>query len=122
MTKPIEKIDHLKKVTLEVNVGLSGASEKPFPLVFIYGIGPTGLTDFEHALSGKREGEVFSVRVQHEDISNFFEHLSYAFTDFGEGEGLHLRGRVVKIAEADQREVISAMAELADCGNACCGH
>ena len=121
MTRPMDEIDHLKKVTLEIKVGPSGASEKQFPLVFIYGIGPTGLTDFEYALSGKREGDVFSMDVQHENIPDFFEHLSHAFTDFGEGEGLHLRGRIVKIAEADQREVISAMAELADCGNTCCG-
>lgn len=124
MTKNMGKIDHLKKITLalEVSADIKGVPEKQFTLVFIYGLGPGGLTPFEYALAGKGEGDRFSIRVERKDISNYFEHLAYAFTDCGRSDIFYLRGRIVKIAEADQREVIASMAELADCGDHCCGH
>jgi hypothetical protein len=124
MTENMKKIDHLKKVTLalECSAGIKGASEKQFPLMFIYGIGPGGFTPFEYALAGKGEGDEFSIRVENMDIPNYFEHLAHAFTDCGTGDLFYLRGRVVKITAADQREVITAMAELADCGDHCRGH
>lgn len=123
MNKSMEKIDHLKKVTLalECSAGLKGAPEKQFPLMFIYGVGPDGLSPFEYALAGKGEGDDFFIRVEKQDIPNYFEHLARAFTDCGKDDVFYLRGSVVKVTAADQREVIVAMAELADCGDHCCG-
>ena len=74
MNKNMEKIDHLKKVTLalECSAGIKGASEKQFPLIFIYGIGPEGLTPFEYALAGKGEGDGFFVRVEKQDMLNYY--------------------------------------------------
>jgi len=120
----MKKIDHLKKITLALECGArqKGTPEKQFPLMFIYGIGSEGLSPFECALAGKGEGDEFSIRVEKQDMLNYFEHLAQAFTDCGKCDIFYLRGRVVKIIAADQREVITAMAELADCGDHCCGH
>jgi hypothetical protein len=116
--KGMEKIDHLRKVSLLLD---EGGQATPFE--FIFGIGPEGLSPFEFELAGKKEGDVVALQMRGEDVPHTFQHLMFPELDkFERKESFLLKAHVEKVSPADQKEVIKAMAEMASCGEHCCGH
>ena len=114
----MEKIENLKKVSLLLD---TGSQETPFE--FIFGIGTDGLSPFEFELAGKKEGDILELQLRREAVADMFQHLPIPpFQVPQEGEGFQLKVRVEKVSPADQKEVIKAMAEIASCGDHCCGH
>jgi FKBP-type peptidyl-prolyl cis-trans isomerase 2 len=58
MPAPSLTIENLMKVTLAIQTAEpSDAADSRARFVFIYGIGPSGITPFEKALHGKRIGD-----------------------------------------------------------------
>jgi hypothetical protein len=112
-----ESIGQLKKVGLMMEWG---GQQSLFE--FIYGTGPGGLSPFEFELAGKRVGHNLELHLARKDLAGFFEHLLPPPVLEDVPEVFALTVRVVKIGQADEREVIKAMAEASACGSRCCGH
>lgn len=114
----MEKIENLKKVSLLLEVG-----NRATPFEFIFGIGTEGLSPFEFELAGKKVGDVVALQLRGEEVPHTFQHLMIPALDRLEGkDSFLLKVRVEKVSPADQKEVIKAMAEIASCGDHCCGH
>lgn len=114
----MEKVENLNKVSLLLD---SGGHVRPFE--FIFGIGTDGLSPFEFKLAGKKEGDIVELELRREAVADMFQHLPIPPLQVPqEGERFHLRVRVEKVSPADQKEIIKAMAEIASCGDHCCGH
>jgi len=123
----MEKIGSLKKVTLSIEAGTTPESmdltPQPSLFEFIYGLGSKGLTPFEFQLADKTVDEEVRLQINGEQIPQVFQHLILPSIKIPEDvDVLYLRFRVMEIIPADQREVIKALAEIADCGDDCCGH
>ena len=123
--KPV--IDNLKKITLSVTVGASPQTsdiiDHPESFKFIFGLGVDGLTPFEYALSGKSIGDEVRLQMKTEELNRIFRHITPPFVNklVNRGE-LFLTAKITAVETADGREVIRAMAEMAECGSACdCG-
>ena len=122
----MEKIGALKKITISFRVQGEADSQDLQPssiFEFVFGIGTRGLTPFEYQLANKKEGDTFSFQLKKADIPHFFQHLigpGLPTTD--DIHPLCIKGEVIKVSQADQREVIKALAEIARCGDHCCGH
>ena len=121
------EIEALKKVTLAVRVGTSPEDKdltpEPVPFDFIFGIGREGLTLFECELVDKRLGDVFHVALERPALREFLQHVILPPLNVAENsDTLYLEFRVIGIGPADQKEVIKALAEIANCGEHCCGH
>ena len=121
------RIDNLKKVTLTFQAVDSSDDMNflPEPLTeeFIFGIGTGGLTPFEYQLVGKKEGDSLVIHVEGQNMAETFQHIFFPSLGIpDESASFYLKIKVVKVMEADQREVIGAMAEAAGCGEHCCGH
>lgn len=122
----------LKKISLELK---AGTSERIMDLVpkhpafeFIFGLAPEGMTPFEYELLGRKEGEEITISLRKEDYETFFEHLRPPIMDIFDGrEEVFLTAKIGSISTPENREVIKAMAEMADyregeCGCGCgCG-
>jgi hypothetical protein len=114
----MEKIDHLKKVSLLLEVGGQTTA-----LEFVFGIGPEGLSPIEFELAEKKEGDAVALQLSGGDVADTFQHLMIPALASLEGrESCVLKVRVEHVRPADQKEVIKAMAEIASCGDHCCGH
>jgi hypothetical protein len=123
----MEKIGPLKKVTLSIEAGTTPESmdltPQPFLFEFIYGLGARGLTPIEFQLADKTVEDEVRLQTNGEQIPQVFQHLPLPSIRAPENvDVLYLRFRVMEIIPAEQREVIKALAEIADCGDACCGH
>ena len=123
----MEKISPLKKVTLTMEAGTTPESmdltPQPSPFEFIYGLGAKGLTPIEFHLADKTVGDEVGLQIDGKQISQAFQHLIPPPLKIPEdADGLYLRFRVIEITPAEQREVIKALAEIANCGDDCCGH
>ena len=122
-----EKIDLLKKITLSVEVGTAPDSMDLSPesshIEFIYGLGVSGLTPFELQLADRTVGEEIQFLINREEIPQVFQHLLLLPLNLPDDlDSFHLRLKVMKVISADQREVIKALAEIANCEDHCCGH
>jgi hypothetical protein len=113
----IESIAYLKRVSLDMEWDGRRA-----PFEFIYGIGTGGLSPFEVHLSGQKAGHEHAFSLNRKELDGFFQHLAAPLFLYDVPETFTLKVRVVHIAQADQREVIKAMAEASSCGSHCCGH
>jgi len=127
MTMEKEKIDFLKKITLSIEAGTVPDSMDLSPqsslFEFIYGLGSAGLTPFEFQLADKAVGDEVRLRINREEIQEFFQHLMLPPLNLPERlDSFYLRVKIREVVPADQREVIKAMAEIANCGDHCCGH
>ncbi|NNG07654.1 MAG: hypothetical protein HKM90_07960 [Desulfobacteraceae bacterium] len=123
----MEKIDLLKKITLSVEAGTAPDSMDLSPrsseIEFIYGIGVSGLTPFELQLADRTVGEEIQFLINREEIPQVFQHLLLLPLNLPDDlQTFHLRLKVMKVTPADQREVIKALAEMANCEHHCCGH
>jgi len=126
-------IQHLKKVHLAVLAGSEpgdcSLTASPMTFEFLYGIGAEGLEPFEMVLSGKCPGENVELTVTAEDASVFFGRFLGSIRHL---LGLHLFPAtlsllitVMAVTDADNREVVKALARSAGhggCGGSCdCG-
>ena len=58
-----------------------------------------------------------------EELPDLFQHLFIPSLAVPESiSSFYLKVKIVKVSEADPKEVIKAMAEAAACGDHCCGH
>ena len=122
-----EKIDLLKKITLSVEAGTAPDSTdlntQSSQIEFIYGLGVSGLTPFELQLADRTVGEEIQFLINREEIPQVFQHLLLLPLNLPDDlQTFHLRLKVLKVIPADQREVIKALAEIANCEDHCCGH
>jgi len=115
------KIDPLTKITLSVTS--EPAESTPQLVTFIYGLGISGLTDFECALTGRADENEIRLCLKPDDHPHFFEHLAPLFKPFLKtGDEIYLRITLVSTEPASSSEVVKAMASNHQCGCGCdCG-
>ena len=120
------KIEGIKKISMSIRWGdhkeKSNMLSETASLEFIYGIGISGLSPFEALLSGKTAGDELSFQVKRNDLAEYFMYLTDCFYDIPcEAKEIYFRLKIIDVSEAGQKEVIKAMAEMAACGDYCCG-
>jgi hypothetical protein len=123
----MEKTGPLKKVVLSVEAGSEADSmditPSPRTMEFIFGLGPNGLTPLESELSNKGIGYEVIFRLKEEDMPHLFHHLSPPYSPSKDNQTpFYMKLRIMDITPADQRDVIKSLAEMAECGDHCCGH
>ena len=126
-TMETEKIEVLKKITLSVEAGTAPDATDLTPqssqFEFIYGLGISGLTPFEIQLADKTVGEEIHLHISREEIPQVFQHLLLFPLNLPEHlDAIYLKLKITRVIQADQREVIKALAEMANCEDVCCGH
>lgn len=120
-------IDHLKKITLRFTAGTSEKGsdiiEHPRNFTFIYGLGPAGLTPFEYALAGKARGDNICLQMKSEEMHRIFLHIHLPFIhELTNHTEFFLEANITAIEDATSREVVRAMAAMAECDSNCdCG-
>jgi hypothetical protein len=127
MKEEQQTIGPLKKVGLILEAGTgpdkTDLTPQPVSFDFIFGAGSQGLCPLEFRLFDRREGDTLSLCVGREDLDAFFQHLPVPRPAVPEGVvSLYLKARIVRVGDADPKEVIKALAEAGACGDHCCGH
>jgi len=127
MIESPDRIEPLKKVVLSMVVGTTPGhmdlTPQPFRFEFIHGLGTTGLSPFEQMLVDKKPGDKLSMRISLEEQRQFLGHLSFPPILFpADLKVLHLNVRVDSVHDATGREVVQGLAQVAECGDGCCGH
>lgn len=127
MTEKNATIENLMKVTLNIrNAEPSAEDAGTVPFVFIYGIGPSGITPFEKALFGKGVGDRIRVEVNPGAFCETVGHLELPLpSQSGILAPVSLQVTVIDVERAHDREVVKAMAaggSCSDCGCGCGGH
>jgi len=120
-------IGSLRKVSLLLEAGTgpdkTDLTAEPIPFEFIFGAGSQGLSPFEFELANKKEREGLSMPMRREELPDLFQHLPVPSLAIPERiNAFYLKVQIVKVSEADPKEVIKAMAEAASCADHCCGH
>ena len=121
-----ETVGPVAKVSLLVRAKAHGRKleeDGPASVSFIYGIGSQGITPFEKQLSGKTVGGSVCIRIEPGEQQSFFGHLTCTVMEAVEAPPpVDLEITVSKLEQADDRELVKAMAELSSCGSGCdCG-
>ena len=121
-TQPI--IDNLKKITLKVTAGTSEKKldiiDLPRVFTFIYGLGPAGLTPFEYALAGKVKGDKVCLHMRSEETGRIFLHIHPPFIhELRNQKDFFVMADITAIEDATSREVVQAMAAMAECESHC---
>ncbi len=116
----------MKKVKLLIEAGRTrdrmGLTRTPLSFEFIFGVGVQGLSPFEAALEGKTCGESVFFKIHSRDTGELFEHLSPPLDEFiHKVPVFYLKAFIDKIAAAEDREIVSAMAGASACGQGDCG-
>jgi hypothetical protein len=124
---PVHKIENLKKVTLSLEAGTSSdhmnITPGPTEFEFVFGLGTFGLTPFEFALADKMCGDEILVRLRQENLQRYFEHINLPIFRYTKDHiSFYLKVRIVNVSRADGKELLKAMAHIANCGDSCCGH
>jgi hypothetical protein len=120
-------VESLKKVTLAVTPLIaSDASESAGPaqnVEFIFGVGPQGLSPFEYELAGRQPGDTIRVTVPPGKTGEVFCHMQSLFCGMAPNQdSLCLEVSIVDVSDAQQRDVVRALAGAAACGSDCdCG-
>jgi hypothetical protein len=120
-------IDYLKKITLSVTAGTSpqtsDITDQPRTFSFIFGLSPDGLTPFEFALTDKTSGDEVCLQLKSEDLNRIFRHINPpCMRDFVDNAKIFLTAHITAVEPAESREVIRAMAAMAECESGCdCG-
>jgi hypothetical protein len=127
----MKKVENLKKITLTFQAGTSADAMDLTPknpeFSFIFGLATEGMTPFEYELADKTEGEEMLLHIKKNALNRFFEHLSPPLWDLFEGrDEVYLQARIAAVADAGNREIVKAMADMAahggsgcDCGCGC---
>ena len=121
------KIEALKKITLLLESGSESQtmniSTTPSPFNFIYGVGPEGLSPFEYEMAEKSEGDELVIQLSNKDIQSSFQHLTLPPSIIPKDkDSFYLRIKIAKVVDAEQREIVKAMAEATACCDDCDGH
>ncbi len=127
MRKNEQVVRPLSKISLVLEAGTepdkTDLGTGPIAFEFIFGAGSQGLCPFEFKLANKKDGESLSLPVRGEELAGLFQHLFIPSLAVLESVGaFYLRVKIVRVSEADPKEVIKAMAEAGSCGDHCCGH
>lgn len=127
MPERMQTIENLMKVTLNIQVvEPSDADDSGAPFVFIYGIGPSGITPFEKALHGKGIGDRVRLDVTPSAFCETVGHLDLPLRrPSGIMAPVSFQITVIDLERAQDREVVKAMAaggSCSDCGCGCDGH
>lgn len=127
----MRKVGNLKKIILTFQAGTSANAMDLTPkdpeFSFIFGLAPEGMTPFEYELVDKTEGEEILLYLKKNALDRFFEHLSPPLGDLFDGrDEVYLKARIAAVANAENREIVKAMADMAahaggncDCGCGC---
>ncbi|WP_372681479.1 hypothetical protein [Desulfosarcina sp.] len=127
MSEQPQTIENLMKVTLAIQTAdTSVVDDSSGPFVFIYGVGPSGITPFEKALHGKGVGDRIRLDVTPGTLCETVGHLELPFCKpNGIMAPVSLEVTVVDVVRAQDRDVVKAMAaggSCSDCGCGCGGH
>jgi hypothetical protein len=119
-------IGPMKKVTLRIETGhtrdLMDLTRTPISFEFIFGVGVQGLSPFEAAFDGKACGDAVFLKIHSRETTELFEHLSLPLDEFiHKAPVFYLRATIDKVAAAEDREIVSAMAGASACGQGDCG-
>jgi len=131
-----QTVDHLTKVTLQITLEGAAAAARvqaPIDFTFVCGTASAGLAPFEYALLGKCAGDALHLSLPHDSIAATLAHLALplriALGGINWPQNLDLELRVMRVEQADAREVVRAMAQAAnqegcggDCDCGCGGH
>ena len=121
----MESVEALKRIELSIDVKdidgniISG----PHKFHFIFGIGTIGLTPFECLLEGKKQGDQLQIRFNKHELTHLFGHIHPPFLvkDIKTHNIISLSVNILSISSPEQRELIHALAEIANCGDhSCC--
>ena len=125
------KVSTMNKVYLILESGTSpeqmDLTSKQVEWSFILGTGYEGLTPFEYELVNKTIGEEILIPLTRAEMGSKFEHMAQFVTDHVNVRDIfYLKAKIVGVADADNREIVKAMAESVkhghDCGCECgCG-
>ena len=121
-------VDYLKKVTVELEAG-SGPdrmdlTNSPLQHTFIFGVAADGITPFEKAFFSGTVGDERTFEIQGQNACDILGHLrAPLLAHLPASPPLFLKVRIAHITQAENREVVQAMAaNLNDCGGDCdCG-
>ena len=105
--------------------GAGDLTPEPLELEFIFGLGVQGLTPFERLLEGLPLGGEKALELPRASVPTTFLNLTPFFIELADRQDpLFLTVRIAGIRPAESREVIRAMARMAECGDDCCcgGH
>ena len=123
----MSKVENLKKISLKLEAGTSAQnmdlSLDKTDFEFIFGIGPSGITAFEYELVDKTEGQEVIMELKKENLAVFFEHLRPPIIHLEDNVNtLFLKIKIQTITDAEQREVVKALADVTAHGHGCdCG-
>jgi len=127
----MNNVENLKKICLSFQAGTTpdvmDLTPKYSQFSFIFGLAPAGMTPFEYELLNKSEGEEILLHLKKDALNRFFEHLHPPVWELFDGrEQIYLKAKITAVANAANREVVKAMAEMAahggdgcDCGCGC---
>jgi hypothetical protein len=126
------KVENLKKITLSFQAGTSpekmDLTPKYTEFQFIFGLAPEGITPFEYELVEKVESDNVLLHLKKNSLNRFFIHLNPPIWDLFDGRAeVYLKANIAAVAEAHNREIVKAMADMTahggggdcDCGCGC---
>ena len=121
------KVETMQKITLRLETADTtdpGGGTESFPNIeFVYGLGSSGLTPFEFALAEKTVGDEIQLQLHRTQMATFFGHIHIPAVLAAQGaDSVALKARILDISPASNREVVKTLAEVANCGDSCCGH
>lgn len=128
MNDKAQQVAGLKRVTLFFEAGTAkdrmDLTSGPQFYELVVGIGSDGFTPFEYALLGKEVGDVVPMEVHSQSARELFGHTDFPLPTAPRGhDAFFLTLTVVRVEDADQTELVQAMAgAVRDCGGDCCGH
>jgi hypothetical protein len=127
MTEADRVVGPLRKVVLLLEAASTsdrpGFISGPIQVSLIYGLGMSGLAPLELAISGKSKGEEVLLHLEKAGIPDFFQHILIPPLGIPETvEAFAMKITVAEVSTPEQREVVRAMADMANCGSHCCGH
>ena len=121
------KVETMQKITLSLESADEpdrGSGTESFPEIeFVFGLGSSGLTPFEFVLAEKTVGDEIQLQLHRTQMAGFFGHIRFPALLAEEGaDSVALKARILDISPASSREVVKTLAEVANCGDSCCGH
>jgi hypothetical protein len=113
-----DRVDNLRMVTVSMEAGKTAQTmdltPTPQECEFVFGVGSKGLTPLEFELAGKNIGEEVLTHLRREDLADPFQHVPIpSFCLSPTLDGCWLKLRIARVREADQREIIKALADMA---------
>jgi len=121
-SKKIGKMTKISLSLLQKNDHQNKDSAKsPEFMEFIYGIGPGGITEFEHALTDKQIGDEIIIFINKDNIHKIFGHLTNKISIIDEKGSFNLNVKVLDIKKAEKIDILKTL--LKTCPQGCgCGN